>query len=144
TASEPYTRSELSDLILRTPDGVEFYVVAAFLRLSSPLFNRKFPLENPVTKDGLAVIDVQEDSNVLGLLLSFIYPTQEPEIQSAILYAQLAFAARKYEMVNIEDRVKKHAASSSLITSEPLRVYAVASALGWTSLAKTAALNTLR
>ncbi|KAM6497231.1 hypothetical protein JOM56_007704 [Amanita muscaria] len=143
TASEPYTRSQWSDLILRTPDGVDFYVVAALLCLSSPFFNRRFPLENPVTRDGLAVIDVEEDSNVLGLLLSFIYPTQEPEIQSARLYARLVFAARKYEMVNIEDRVKKHATASSLVTAEPLRVYAVASALGWTSLAKMAALNTL-
>lgn len=143
TASAPYTRSELSDLILRAPDGVDFYVVAAFLRLTSPFFNRKFPLENPVTKDGLAVIDVQEDSDVLFLLLGFIYPAQEPEIQSAGLYAQLVFAARKYEMMEIENQVKKHATASSLVTAQPLRVYAVASALDWTSLAKTAALNTL-
>ncbi|KAM6497234.1 hypothetical protein JOM56_007707 [Amanita muscaria] len=142
TASERYTRSELSDLILRTSDCVDFYVVAALLRLSSPLFNRKFPLENPFTKDGLAVIDVQEDSKVL-LLLGFIYPTQEPEIQSAGLYAQLVFAARKYEMMDIENKIKKHATASSLVTAQPFRVYAVASALDWTSLAKTAALNTL-
>ncbi|KIL69183.1 hypothetical protein M378DRAFT_7888 [Amanita muscaria Koide BX008] len=143
TASEPYTRSELSDLILRTPDGVNFYVVAALLRLSSPFFNRKFPLENPVMKDGLAVIDIQEDSNVLFLLLGFVYPMQEPEIQSAGLYAHLVFAARKYEMMDIENKVKKHATASSLVSAEPVRVYAVASALDWTSLAKTAALNTL-
>ncbi|KIL69184.1 hypothetical protein M378DRAFT_157423 [Amanita muscaria Koide BX008] len=142
-ALEPYTRSELSDLILQTPDGVDFYVVAALLRLSSPFFNRGFPLENPVMRDGLAVIDVEEDSNILFLLLGFIYPAREPGIQSAELYAQLVFAARKYEMTDIENKVKKHAAASSLVTAEPLRVYAVASTLGWRSLAKMAALNTL-
>ena len=46
-------------------------------------------------------------------------------------------------MIIIETRLRKQAAASPLISQEPLRIYIVASALGWDELAKSAAINTL-
>ena len=96
------------------------------------------------TANGRTILNVAEDSEVLHHLLSFIYHiSDELEIQNCRLYVQVVLAARRYGITIIETRLRKQAAASLFISQEPLRMYIVASALGWAELAKSAAINTL-
>ena len=137
-----------ADVILRSKDLVDFYVLEDLVRAashSSSSSNTPFPLGTATgeTENDRTIINVTEDSTVLRHLLSFIYHiSDELDIQNCPLYVQVVLAARRYGITIIETRLRKQAAASPFISKEPLRMYIVASALGWAELAKSAAINT--
>ena len=59
------------------------------------------------------------------------------------LYREIFLAIRKYKMTSIERKLRKQVETSSLILSQPLRIYILATMLGWKEVQKAAALNTL-
>ncbi|KAM6491627.1 hypothetical protein JOM56_012871 [Amanita muscaria] len=118
------------DLILRSSDSIDFFVIEAFLRHISPDFDAMFPLLNRETYDGRAVISVEECSKVLHPLLSIT------------TYKNVVVSTRKYKMAMIEQRLHKQAAVS-LIMKQPLYVFIAATAVGWGDVVKMAALNML-
>lgn len=70
--SEPIT-----DTTLRS-SGTLFHVFRGILILQSPFFRSLFPLptypDNNYYEGGLPIVDMQEDSTTLDLLLRFCYP----------------------------------------------------------------------
>ena len=85
-----------------------------------------------------------EDGEVLSHLLSLIYHVSDDlDVKNCRLYTQVALAARRRRMDIIEKRLRKQLAASPLLLAEPLRIYIIASALGWNDVAKSAALNVL-
>ena len=148
-AHKPFDPTAKADLILRSKNLVDFYVLGDLVRAasrSSSSSNTPFPLGAAIgeTENDRTIIDVAEDSKVLRCLLNVIYHISDDfDIQNCRLYVQVVLAARRYGITIIETRVRKQAAASPLISKEPLRMYIVASALGWTELAKSAAINTL-
>ena len=149
-SQEPFDMTAKADVVLRSKDLVDFFVIEDLVRAASHSLSSS---PNTTTPFGIAVggtaidrpiISVTEDSEVLRHLLSLIYHiSDELDIQNCRLYIQVVLAARRYEMTVIETRLRKQAAASPLISTEPLRIYVVASALGWAELAKSAAINTL-
>ncbi|KAM6497225.1 hypothetical protein JOM56_007698 [Amanita muscaria] len=147
---EPYDSTALADLVLRSSDDADFYVVGAFLRYVSPTFRTMFALntgqavEDNEKRDGHPVVSVAEDSNTLRLLLESIYPTaEERPLYDVGLFWKAAKASQKYCMNIIEDKLRKRIFASGLTKINPLSVYAVATDLGWDDVAIAAARQTL-
>ena len=145
-AQKPFDITAKADVILRSKDLVDFYVLEDLVRVASSS-DTPFPFgiaSGETSANGLTIINVAEDSEVLFHLLSFIYPiSDELDILNCRLYVQVVLAARRYGITIIETRFLTRAAASPFILKEPLRMYIVALALGWAELAKSAAINTL-
>ncbi|KAJ7739358.1 hypothetical protein B0H16DRAFT_1729451 [Mycena metata] len=73
-AQYPFANAPGADTILRSADGVDFYVHRAILSLVSPVFEMMFQLPQPDDAPAVPVIDVQELSAVLDRVLRFFYP----------------------------------------------------------------------
>ena len=145
-AESPYDSAAPSaDLILRSSDLVNFYVLKGFLSYVSPFFKDMFDLPSTTTNEimnGFPVIAVAETSKTICLLLDLVYPhTGEPQINNVALFLNVCKATRKYCMDIIENRLRKQIVTSHLTVSEPLRVYAVAIDLDWEEVALIAARN---
>jgi hypothetical protein len=149
SAQKPFHNTAKANVILRSKDLVDFYVLEDLVRAashSSLSSNTPFPLGTAIgeTENDRTIIDVAEDSKVLRHLLSFIYHiSDELDFQNCRLYVQVVLAARRYGITIIETRLLKQAGASSFVLKQPLQMYIVASALGWAELAKSAAINTL-
>ncbi|KIL69185.1 hypothetical protein M378DRAFT_119069, partial [Amanita muscaria Koide BX008] len=121
---DSYGFSDDADIILRSSDNVDLYVIGAFLRHVSPVFKNMFALsgsDNNEKKDNLPVVPVSEDSGTLRLLLDIIYPyEEEPRLSSPVIAWKVSKAARKYLMNIIESKLKRHIANSKLIAEKPL------------------------
>ena len=146
SVESPYDSAAPSaDIILRSSDLINFYVLKAFLSYVSPFFKDMFALPSTTTNeimDGFPVIAVAETSETIRLLLDLIYPhVDKPQIDDVALFLNVCKATRKYCMDMIENRLRIQIVSSHLTVSEPLRVYAVAIDLGWEDVALIAARN---
>ena len=149
-AQKQFGETTKADVILRSKDLVNFYVLEDVVRTashSSSSSDTPFPFgiaNGETSANGLAIINVAEDSEVLRHLLSFIYHISDGfDNLTCRLCIQVVLAARRYGITIIETRFRKQAAASPLMSMEPLWMYIVASALGWAELAKSAAINTL-
>lgn len=142
--SESFGSSSTTDLILRSSDSIDFFVIGPMLRRISPVFDGMFPLTTNEIKDGRPVILLQERSEVLLPLLKIVYhEIDEPDANIWQSYRDIVLAVRKYKMISIERKLQKQVAISSQILDEPLRIFILATVLGWTEVQKAAALNTL-
>ncbi len=149
-AQKPFDSAAKADIIFRSKDLIDFFILADLVRVASAppssLSDITIPLGKTIgeTGDRRAIISVPEDSEVLRHLLGLIYYiSDEVSIQNSRLFTQVVLAARRRGMDIIEARLRKQLTTSPLLHKEPLRVYIIASALGWDGLAKSAALNTL-
>lgn len=141
---ELFRSSSMADLILRSSDSIDFFVIAALIRLVSPVFNEMFPLKEHQNEDGRPVIPVQESSQVILPLLRIVYhDIHELDTEDCQLYRDIVLTVRKYKMTSIERKLQKQITASSLILNEPLRIYILATMLGWTDVQKVAAFNSL-
>ncbi|KIL69205.1 hypothetical protein M378DRAFT_21413 [Amanita muscaria Koide BX008] len=142
-APEPFNSSKESDLILRSSDSVNFFVLKSLIHLVSPQFDQVFPSRSKAD-DGKIVIHVTQDSKVLRQLLSIIYYyIDELDIRDFQLYIAVAEAAHYCKMAVIEKKLRKLILNSPLIMKEPLKLYVLATVLRWEDVVKLAALNTL-
>ncbi|KAF7378362.1 hypothetical protein MSAN_00262500 [Mycena sanguinolenta] len=133
-----------TDIILRTSDGVDFYVQLAILSPVSPVFGTMFTL--PQAEDSsqiYPVIDVQEASPALDRALRFFYPCTQLTADSLDeLTEVIEILISKYDMQWLIPSVKKHL--ERYVTSDPITVYAYAYVHGWEDLGRAAAKETLK
>ncbi|KAF8638442.1 hypothetical protein AX17_002199 [Amanita inopinata Kibby_2008] len=140
-AAKPFDPSAKADLILRSSDFVDFFVLEGLLGFVSPVIDK---LEKIVEMNGLPVIVVEEDSLTLHQLLLLIYPNaEECQIDDIDGYLKTGRAIQKYRMYALEKPLTTRLMASKLIENEPLRVYSIAIALRWDQVAKLAAKSTL-
>ena len=145
-AESPYdSAATCADIILRSSDLIDFYVLKAFLSYVSPFFKDMFDVPSTTTNEiinGFLVIPVAETSETIRLLLDLIYPhIGELQIDNITLFLNVCKAAGKYCMDIIQNGLRKQIVTSNPTVSEPLRVYAVAIDLGWEDVALYAARN---
>lgn len=152
-ALKPFDSSALSDVILRSCDSIDFFVLWPLLRIASPVFNHMFSFAAGATeedmKDGLPIVSVSEDSETLLSLLSLIYPYDpEPQTFCAPLFLKVCYAAQKYSMDVIERKLR-----ARLNNVEPpdkpvtgvarhFLIYSIAVQFGWRIEAAKAAQRT--
>ncbi|KAM6497226.1 hypothetical protein JOM56_007699, partial [Amanita muscaria] len=83
-------------------------------------------------KDDRPLIRLEEDSGTLRLLLDTIYPSEKaPPLTDVSLFWKVGKASKTYIMDVIEKKLQHWVISSDLITTSPLRIYAIAIDLGW-------------
>ncbi len=138
-----------ADVILQSADLVNFSVHRSALVTSSPFFRDMFSLPQPpndATPDGLPVVHLSEDAEILDSLISILYPVP-PEIpyNSEKILALLA-AATKYDMDAVQSVIRAEVSRRGLLSpprAGSFRVFAVAYSKGLVPEMATAARHTL-
>ncbi|KAK0185118.1 hypothetical protein F5146DRAFT_1144324 [Armillaria mellea] len=127
TADAPFNDpTDSVDLVIRTADNVEFFI-----------------LGHTEERDGLPVLEVTEDSDTFRTILLFCYPDVAPELKSVEQFQAVGVALEKYCMDRAMGRFIQAVLASSMISEQPLRVFALAVANGWKKIGEAAARNTL-
>ncbi|KZV75333.1 hypothetical protein PENSPDRAFT_542017, partial [Peniophora sp. CONT] len=136
-----------ADILLRSSDidAQDFRAHKCVLSASSPFFCTMLSLPQPPdTSNELPIIDMPEPANVLRALLHFIYPIPDPDINDLDSLVSLLIPADKYEFTDVLSRLRSLLVSPSYLSTEPLRVYAIAARFDFANELDIAAQATLR
>lgn len=124
-----------ADIVIQSCDLVNFRVHKQILAMSSPFFKDMFSLPQPRLSDeeavdGLPVVQLSEDAEVLRGLISMLYPipSELPNFYDKAL--TLSATTRKYDMVSIQSRILAEIQSREfppLTAAEIFRSYAISS-----------------
>ena len=100
-ATSPSETSDVLDanIIIRSSDLVDFRVHKSVLAMASPFFRDLLSLPQPFDSesvDGLPVIELSEDSELLNSLISLFYPvcTVIPSSYKKVLYLPVLVTSR--------------------------------------------------
>lgn len=142
----PFDRPD-GDVVLCSSDRVRFKAHRLLLAMASPVFDDMFSLPQPsmagrdqrdsADPNPPPIVEVTEDSKTVRALLDTCYPFQNPDLSSLDAVDSLLDAAVKYDVAKALDLCKREL--QGFVTSEPLRVYAIACRLNYETLAKAAA-----
>ncbi|KAN0141414.1 hypothetical protein V8E53_000659, partial [Lactarius tabidus] len=121
-----------ADVIIRSSDNVNFRVRRSILATSSPFFGDLFSLPQPSDHevvDGLPVVSLPEDAEVLDSLMTFLYPVlpELPCSEDKIL--TLLAACQKYDMSTIQSSIRSEVSRRGLLLptgAEAFHLFAVA------------------
>ncbi|KAH9167990.1 hypothetical protein EDB89DRAFT_2100100 [Lactarius sanguifluus] len=138
-----------ANIIARSSDKVNFRVHKSVLAMSSPFFKDLLSLPQPPDDelvDGLPVIQLSEDADLLNSLLSLLYPVS-PIIPSSYekVFALLA-ACQKYDMESVQFNIRdgiKLGRFPAPVEAEAFRACAIAGSLGLSPELENAACHTL-
>ncbi|KAH9053907.1 hypothetical protein EDB87DRAFT_1689686 [Lactarius vividus] len=136
--------------IVRSSDKVNLRVHKSVLAMSSPFFKDLLSLPQPPDDhlvDGLPVIQLSEDADLLNSLISLLYPVS-PIIPGSYekVFALLA-ACQKYDMESVQSNIRdgiKLGRFPAPVEAEAFRAYAIAGSLGLSPELENAAHLTLR
>jgi len=149
---------EDADVILLTADPIEgtieFHVHKCILAVASPFFNDMFSLPQDLDIETppsfgkqptvvMPVIPVPEPAHVLDTLLHFVYPVPDPDVNSLDELTILLGVAIKYDFIAVIDALRGLLVSPSFVTTDPIRVYAIACRFDLDEEAKIASAWTL-
>jgi len=138
-----------ADIIIQSCDFINFRVHKLLLSLSSPFFNDMFSLPQPSNQegiDGLPVVRLSEDAEVLNCLLTMLYPIPSIMPNSYDKALMLLAASQKYEMDGIQSRIRAEIQSKKLpmpTGAAIFHAYAIASIGGLSPEKETLARLTL-
>ncbi|CDO73315.1 hypothetical protein BN946_scf185008.g77 [Trametes cinnabarina] len=125
-AGDPFDRDD-ADLIIPSSDQVDFHVHRLVLSLASPVFAAMFAIPQPPGTDPHRPLeDVTEDSDTLDVFLRICYPFADPTLESLDRIRVVLPAATNYEAEAVIASMKRMLSQSDLLTSDPLRVFAIA------------------
>lgn len=105
TAKPPFNfpSSASADVLIRTADNVNFYLLKAVLTQASPFFNDMFSIQQPelpiasgAILDNEDPIPVTENSQTFDYLMRLCYPVDYPVIKDLSLVESVLEAAIKY------------------------------------------------
>jgi len=134
-----------ADAILRCSDGKELRVHSVILSLASSIFQGMFSLPQPTesSPSQIPTIDVPESSDILEPFIQYLYPRSPPKLSDLAMWEALYTVADKYNTEVVMETLRDMLISRFLETS-PVRVYALASHLGFEEEAKIASRETLK
>jgi len=130
---EPFDVSD-TNLIIRSSDNIDYRVHKTVLALASPFFKNLLSLPWPSDSDivdGLYVVPLSENSELLNTLISMLYPVRTviPNSYEKVLY--LLAASQKYEMASVQSFIRGEVGRKAfpvLKVTEAFNAYAIASA----------------
>jgi len=125
-----------ASLIIRSSDLVNFRVHKSVLAMASPIFEDLLSLPQPSDSefvDGLPVVQLSEDGELLNSLVSMLYPIPRvtPDSYDKVLY--LLAACQKYDMVQVQSYIRTEVDRESFpgpVGTEVFRAYAIACGKG--------------
>ena len=139
TATPPEVPPEPLDmpdpnLIIRSSDLVNFRIHKPVLAMTSPFFRNLLSLPQPSdgeTIDGLPVIQLSEDAELLRSLCSMLYPVDPVIPKSYDKVLHLLVACQKYDMVSVQSSIRAHRSFSSRSSGANIfNAYAIANSKG--------------
>lgn len=124
-----------ANIVIQSCDLVNFRVHFRTLAMSSPFFNDMFSLPQPQPSgddvvDGLPVVRLSEDAEVLNSLTSMLYPIPSVLPNSYDKALTLLVASQKYDMVGVQSRIRAEFQSKTFLPltgPETFRSYAISS-----------------
>ncbi|KIY68503.1 hypothetical protein CYLTODRAFT_489708 [Cylindrobasidium torrendii FP15055 ss-10] len=131
-----------ADIILRSSDNVDFYVLNALLCIGSKasFFAHLFADSKPSeTHNDLPVVSLFEHSDLLRPVLKFCYPIDAPLLETIAEVKAVGEVMQKYCLDFALKRLQRTISKSALIKKEPLRLFALAVHNGWKELGEAAA-----
>jgi hypothetical protein len=135
-----------ADIILRTPEQKLFRVHKSILSIASSVFRdmltvSQSPSQSTVAgaEGDLPVVDVQDSTQDLETLLRMIYPVAFPPITDLNALSNAFVILDKYHTEGLQERLKPLLISPTFLTTDPMRVYAIACRWGFKSEAEIAA-----
>ncbi|EIM83890.1 uncharacterized protein STEHIDRAFT_159505 [Stereum hirsutum FP-91666 SS1] len=142
-----------ADVIFRSSDGVDFRALKAILSIASPFFKDMFTLPQPSThspdtftgdvyRDGILVIPLTEDSEILDFILRSCYPVRSPRITRLNHIRAVLVASRKYQIEALEGVGEEEL--WKIMDTDPIGVYTIAVRFGLREVATKAARASLR
>ena len=169
SSTSPLDTSGVPDanIIIRSSDLVNFRVHKSVLAMASPFFKDLLSLPQPPDGefiDGLPVVQLSEDSNLLSTLVSMLYPLRPvtPKSYEKVLYSLAIFSAvvpnpchkvlyllaacQKYEMAEIQSSIRAKVSQGEFPApegAEAFSAYVIASHKGLTLETEKAARQTL-
>jgi hypothetical protein len=138
-----------ADIIIQSCDLVNFRVHKLVLSLSSPFLSDMFSLPQPSNNevvDGLPVVRLSEDAELLNSLLTILYPIPSVIPNAYDKCLMVLNASQKYDMVGVPARIRAEIQSKKVpmpIGASAFRAYAIASRGDLPSERKTLAHLTL-
>jgi len=149
--TSPLEPSDASDanIVIRSSDFVNFKVHKHVLAVASPFFKDLLSLPQPPDSesvDGLPVVQLSEDSELLSTLVSMLYHLHLviPNSYDKVLY--LLAACQKYEMASVQLSIRagvSHGVFPKPNGAEAFSAYAIASGKGLIPEMENAARQTL-
>ncbi|KDN46378.1 hypothetical protein RSAG8_04322, partial [Rhizoctonia solani AG-8 WAC10335] len=119
------------DLTLQSVDGIEFHVHSAVLAIASPIFEDMLSLGSRQTGQ---IVTTGETSEMLSLMLGFIYPKRSPVISTFDTLENAFHLADKYQLEGMHQQLRQRlslADSPVSAYSDPLGALRIASAHGF-------------
>jgi len=127
-----------ADVILQSSDGVHFHVHKSILSMSSPFFHDMLSVPQPADSelvDGLLVVYLTEDAEVLHNLVTLLYPIPFVTPDDYDKALTLLSASHKYDMAAVQSSIRAKMKSKDLhplTAAATFRAYCFASAKGLT------------
>ncbi|SJL07917.1 uncharacterized protein ARMOST_11274 [Armillaria ostoyae] len=136
TASYPFDGADsTSDLSFVSSDRVTFFVHKVILAYASQFFKDMFTLPQVNLESS---ISMAEDSKTIDKILRFCYPVDVPAFDSLTELSHVVIVmVKKFLMDDVTKKARVQLLS--YVEHEPLRVFAIAYTLQWTSEANDAA-----
>lgn len=134
-----------ADIILRTPEPKLFRVHKNILSIASSVFRDMLSVPQSLsepTKDAKydpPVVDVDDSAQDLEVLLRMIYPMAFPPITDLNALSNALVILDKYHTEGLQERLKPLLVSPAFLTTDPMRVYAIACRWGFKPEAEIAA-----
>ncbi|KAI9450617.1 hypothetical protein BJY52DRAFT_1419488 [Lactarius psammicola] len=138
-----------ADIIIQSSDLVSFRVNKATLSMSSPFFADMFSLPQPPDNEvinGLPVVRLSEDAEVLNSLLKMLYPISSAVPDSYDKALELLVASHKYNMASVQSSIRTEIKSWGpvvLTGTVAYRAYAISSSAKLLPEMTTSARHTL-
>ena len=124
-----------ANIIIQSSDLVNFRVNQRIFAMSSPFFDDLFSLPQPQSSykevvDGLPVVRLPENAEVLSSLITMVYPIPSELPNSYDKALTLLATSQKYEMVGVQSRIRGEIQTRTFPTLtgvETFRSYAISS-----------------
>ncbi|KAI9450618.1 hypothetical protein BJY52DRAFT_1356337 [Lactarius psammicola] len=122
-----------ADVMVQSSDLVNFRVNKVVLSVSSPFFADMFALPQPPDNeiiDGLPVVRLSEEAEILNSLLTMLYPVPYVVLDSYCKALQLLAASQKYDMAGVQYSIRTEIESwrpTVLTGTEAFRAFAISS-----------------
>ena len=124
------------NLIIRSSDHVNFRVHKSLLAMASPFFRDLLSLPQPPNSesvDGIPVVQLPEDAELLNSLVSMLYPVCAVKPKSYDKVLDLLAACQKYDMVQVQSSIRERVHWGKFPTpggTEHFSAYAIARSKG--------------
>ena len=136
------------DLLIQSSDSVLFGVHSCILMMASPVFQASLatPPSSPATPGSILVrqpLVLSEPAYVIDSLLHFMYPLPAPTFDNLSALTKVLAASVEYDVSIATTALRKQLISPHFLSSEPLRVFAIACRFGFKNEASEASNATL-